>query len=213
MQSVEPKLNTDIFGSLSRLGTTESPFPTRTKAIAIRKGFDTFNARKRSRSKRLIRPENAQCIVDHMPKLEGDRLHAIAGGDFIFGSLFETITREERATRVYLSTLSLSAVNVDDLARSVAEERIGSLWILVSDYFSKTNQNIFTKLERVAGPRIILGVARTHAKVALFDFGKRKLVIESSANLRSSGNIEQISAFADAELFEFHREWIEGCMP
>ena len=52
--------------------------------------------------------------------------------------------------------------------------------------------------------------ARNHAKVALFDCG---LVIETSANLRSSDNIEQITAVHDVELYDFHREWIAKLIP
>ena len=37
----------------------------------------------------------------------------------------------------------------------------------------------------------------------------RRLTFESSANLRSCMNIEQVSAFGDPGLHDFHRTWID----
>ena len=78
--------------------------------------------------------------------------------------------------------------------------------------FEKTNVGIFQHLTKAAAdhPALTIATARTPAKVALFQFGKNdRLTIETSANLRSSQNIEQITAIADPALYAFHRQWLD----
>ena len=179
-------------------------------------GFDVRKAQSRAFRKKLIHPKNAQALTDAMPREEGDRIHAIVGGDFIFGDLLCMICHAEPVKRMAVATLSMSIRNIDGLVECLDRNEIESLELLLSHYFVNSNekerQRIKEAQARLGNDRMKLGAARTHTKVTLFEFPDRKLVIEASANLRSSDNVEQISAFCDAELFDFHAEWISSLM-
>ena len=81
---------------------------------------------------------------------------------------------------------------------------------MVSDYFKSSDRTIFADCRRKLesrGQRVL--VCRSHAKLLLFSAADgRQLVVETSANLRSSQNHEQFSIIADAELLDFHRSWL-----
>jgi len=111
----------------------------------------------------------------------------------------------------------MSMQNINSLIENLERNEVEELELLVSHYFVNSNEKERVKIkgaqERIGHDRMRLGAARAHTKVTLYEFGDgQKLVIESSANLRSSDNIEQISLFADAELFDFHAEWIGKLM-
>jgi hypothetical protein len=57
-----------------------------------------------------------------------------------------------------------------------------------------------------------IAALRTHAKLLLIATGEARIVVESSANLRSCHNVEQATVFNDAELFDFHRKWIDDLL-
>lgn len=203
-------MDTDLLAAFGRLDgpRAEGTFEVKTRSLPIHRQKDAPKAKARAMRRKLIRPENAEAILDAMPRTEGDRLHVITGGEFIFGDLVAMLCQRRRPAEVALSTLSMSNRNVESLLTALETREIGRLFLLVSHYFAKTNTEIFVHLENAVSDHFRLAIARTQAKVSLFDFGTEKLVIEASANLRSSDNIEQISAFADADLWAWHREWI-----
>ncbi len=190
-------------------------FAIKRRILPAKRAFDAKNARDRSRRRALVKPENALAILDALPAKEGERMHAVTPGDFVFCDLLTAICRKLKPEALYLSTLSMSKKNADAICAEVAAGQPPRAMLLLSNYFAGTNGEIFDHLKRRAEqtPGVTVGTLRTHAKVALFDCGAAgKLIIETSANLRSSDNVEQISAFMDADLFEFHRGWIEGAI-
>ena len=57
------------------------------------------------------------------------------------------------------------------------------------------------------GNKFQLSIASVHTKTAQFEtLGGRKVVIHGSANLRSSGNIEQFTIEENPELYDFYDE-------
>lgn len=163
----------------------------------------------RRKLRKLIKPENALALIPHLPVTGEERLHALIAGDFVYCDLLTAIVAQLGAPRsIWCATLSLSQKNV------LALEALAGgcpVTLLVSHYFSRTNAAIFAALRAVETrtPGLAVHVARSHCKVTLFDFQDRPLVVEGSANLRSSGNLEQVSVFCDRGLLDFHREWIE----
>ena len=141
----------------------------------------------------------------------GSQLHAVTPGNFVFCELLIQLCAVIKPKLLTLATLSLSLGNVDALKLAIDDGRITRLDFLISDYFANVNKQIMAHLEQSAiGRNWKIGKARNHAKVALFDCG---LVIETSANLRSSDNIEQITAVNDPALYDFHRAWIGKLIP
>ena len=159
-----------------------------------------------------MKPENAAEILAKLPMPPDEALHVITPGNFIFCDLITAIAVRFPVRRMLISTLSFSKRNAEALCGLIANGNVGSIGMLTSNYFAKTNAEILAHFEQGAAKtgEIQIGIARTHAKVTAFEFtdGKR-LTIETSANLRSSDNIEQVSLFADVPTFDFHAEWIQ----
>jgi hypothetical protein len=63
-------------------------------------------------------------------------------------------------------------------------------------------------MERLAG-FASLSVARNHAKIILVSYDDNWFTFETSANLRSSDNLETMTIFNDREIHDFHAEWID----
>lgn len=186
-----------------------SPFEVEDASIT-RRTFDAINARARAARRALVKPQNAARLVGEIAGLEaGDRLHAITPGHYVFGDLLTQLVDRLRPDELHVVTLSLSIANVDAVAGLLDGCKVGRVAFMVSNYFASTNKEIHAHLIARAAERAErwkVAVTRTHAKIAMVS---PRLVIETSANLRSSQNIEQITALADAELYAFHRAWMD----
>jgi hypothetical protein len=187
-------------------------FPVKSRGLTQRIK-DRHKKRDAAAVRKLIKPENSDIILDAFPVEPGDQLHAITSGDFIYGDfLLRLMERHGKPESVTITTLSMSQKNAERIASLLKKDPF-PLHIVLSDYFKSSNGKIFTAIQNFlidpAFPGFRLTVTRSHAKIALFKYPEKYFVIESSANLRSSNNIEQISVFQDRELHDFHIAWIE----
>jgi len=188
-------------------------FPVPTRGLTAHREFQVAKRRDAKAGKALIRPENADQVLDQLPALAGETLHALVCGDFVFCNLItRLVERLGPPAEITLATLSVSLKNLESLEgmlRACPELR---LHIVLSHYFQTTSKEIFIALETLIGEkfadRFTLTIGRSHAKVALIDYREHCFVIETSANLRSSGNLEQLAIFRERELFDFHATWI-----
>lgn len=110
-----------------------------------------------------------------------------------------------------ISTLSLSQNNVDSLVNLVEADYLQKLNLIVSDYFFSHERHdlvpyMYEELDK--NDMFQLSVARVHTKICLIETecGK-KITIHGSANLRTSGNVEQIVIERDVDLFDFNKSW------
>lgn len=152
-------------------------------------------------------------MIDALPKCEGEALHALVCGDFVFCNLITRIVdRLGKPSEITLATLSVSLKNLESLEAMLRACPDLKLHIVLSHYFQTTSKEIFIALETLIAEkfpdRFTLTIGRSHAKVALFEYGTHCLVIETSANLRSSGNLEQLAVFRERDLYDFHAGWI-----
>ncbi|MBP7951738.1 MAG: hypothetical protein KA004_19000 [Verrucomicrobiales bacterium] len=139
-------------------------------------------------------------------------IHAIIPGDFVFGDLLDRIAEKHGCPeRIDITTLSISERNVQTLLKLANHASAPELTLLLSYYFRSTNKDIFRAVETLLVPKANCRVAigRVHTKVILLDYPGRPLVIESSANLRSSNCIEQVTILCSEALLKFHRAWID----
>ncbi len=154
---------------------------------------------------------NAVELLSPLPK-PGETIHAIMGGDFAAWDLVPAIISMAglRVEELHIATLGFNAQNADHLARLIANGQVGHAVVLCSDYFAKSDAVTFreakAKLEAV-GSKLVS--TKNHAKVLAVDFVSCGYVVESSANLRSCKNLEQIAVTNDRALLEFHRRWIQ----
>lgn len=162
-----------------------------------------------------VKHDNAQAFVSEVGKriLAGETVHALLSGNFIFGEIFEALAVQNQVLIEDLtaSTLSISKENVDSLHNLMVAGYIGTLNLIVSDYYwSHNRQNapyIYEALD--IDQRFQLAVAGTHTKIALLKINGKKIVCKGSANLRSSRSVEEASFETNEELYDFHMAWHE----
>lgn len=148
--------------------------------------------------------------------LAGERIDALLSGNFIFGDVFEALAVEtgEPIDDLTLSTLSMGEENVVSLGRMLREGWLGTLNLVVSDYWwahNRRNAAFLAEHLDVDG-RFCLAVAGTHTKVALLAMGERRIVLHGSANLRSSRSIETVTVETSPELYDFHLGWHDAIL-
>lgn len=171
---------------------------------------------KRKHVKRFIRPENARSVVPHLPE-PGDHTHCILRGDFVLGDLIPAILDGStpgacRCDHARIATLGLSEYNAETLARLVKNRQIGRITMVVSHYFEQVNKStVYADVRRILDLDGCVDIItmRSHAKVITLQTENDNWVIEGSANLRSSDNLEQMTVYNDADLLAFHNDWID----
>jgi hypothetical protein len=208
-----PALNTDLASALAELDR-----PPRAGAFALEANrfrvIKRREARERAGIRKLIRPENAAAVVAHLPAGPEERTHALLRGDFVLCDMIPAIIAETGPLdHVRIATLGMSAANAAQLARLVRAGQIQRLTLVVSHYFQQVDRT--TVFAAVCDELAPLGampiVTRNHAKVILLPALRHphRLVIEGSANLRSSDNLEQVVIFNDQDTHDFHATWID----
>jgi len=164
---------------------------------------------KRKHVKRFIRPENARAVVPHLPE-PGDHTHCILRGDFVLGDLIPAVIENGWCAHLRIATLGLSEYNAETLAKLVKEGHVGEITMVVSHYFEQVNKStVYADVRRILENCCHFVTMRSHAKVITIDLGTDHYVIEGSANLRSSDNLEQMTIYNDPEIAAFHNDWID----
>lgn len=154
--------------------------------------------------------DNAVKLAENLRLDKGQRSDVIVGGNFIFGDFIEAyvVTHRAKCRKMTISTLSLSQNNVDSLRNILANDYVDELNLIVSVYFWGNERRslmpyIYEKLD--IENKFQLAVAAIHTKTAQFEtLGGRKIVIHGSANLRSSGNVEQFTIEENPEIYDFY---------
>lgn len=142
-----------------------------------------------------------------------DRYFIFLDGTFVFGDFIEAwIMRNDWYVKeLTISTLSMSENNVDSLKNLFVWGRVDELNLIVSDYFFSHERHLllpYLYKELDYENRFQLAAARVYTKICLIktECGK-DVIIHGSANLRTSGNVEQIVIECDQELFDYNYEW------
>lgn len=156
--------------------------------------------------------ENAAKLAKELRVTKGMRADAFIAGSFIFGDFIEAFLVENhaRAEHMTIATLSLSQENVDSLRTLMEKGYIGELNLVISVYFWGNERNslipyIYRELD--IDNRFQLAVAGSHAKTVSFEtLGGKKICIHGSANLRSSGSIEEFTIEENPALYDFYEE-------
>lgn len=133
----------------------------------------------------------------------------IMDGSFIFGDLLEAIFTQKliRAHRMDITTLSMSQENIDSLATLLLKGYVKELNLTVSDYFYAHERKSlvpYIQQELDIDNRFQLAVSGNHTKTIAAQLTNGiHLVFHGSANLRSSGNLEQVMIQDSKELYDF----------
>jgi len=114
-------------------------------------------------------------------------------------------------THLFIATLGFSRANIDNLCALMDAGRVGTLHLVGSHYFKATSAPTYQHAVDMLGKRSKARFTslRNHEKLLAMEFSDgRRLTIESSANLRSSENIEGMTLFGDPAVHAFHVGWI-----
>lgn len=170
---------------------------------------------RRVASRRFATLRQHQTALQHLDPLPrpGESLHGVTSGAYSAWSLATAIIellRPAIVEQMTVATLGFNRQNADSLCQLLDAGAVRHVLLLVSDYFRSSDRTIFADIRRdlqARGQRV--AIARSHAKLLLFQAGDKSIVLETSANLRSSVNWEQFCIADDPALLAFHRTWIE----
>jgi hypothetical protein len=172
---------------------------------------------KRRRTYDLSRVPNATRLLAPLPA-RGECVHAIMGGDFNAWDLVPAMRAllDRPIAELHITTLGFNHSNNGNLCDMLDAGDVGRVWVVCSEYFRDADRDCFAAAEtrlRERGQKIC--AVRNHSKILLFapEDSAARYVIESSANLRSCNNLEQLVISNDAALYKFHRGWIERLFP
>ena len=140
------------------------------------------------------------------------RNYVFLDGTFYFGDYIEAliVKHDLYVEELTVSTLSMNQNNVDSLKNLLVGGYVGKLNLIISHYFYSHEKwqlvpYIYENLD--INNQFQLIVMRTHCKICLIKTAKHDIVIHGSANLRSSGNIEQIMIENNKELYNFNYDY------
>lgn len=151
-------------------------------------------------------------LIDRLPERE-ESVHALMRGDFNGWDLVPAVLRlaaPATIAELCVATLGFNFRNAGELLGMLDKGDVGRVLFVCSCYFEKSCPKEFAALRDglVARQQGIVAI-RSHAKIlALRLTDDRCIVVETSANLRSCHNIEQLCMTESPALYAFHREWI-----
>lgn len=170
------------------------------------------------RTENQVKFDNAKKLAKKTDLREGNRYDVIVSGNFVFGDYIEAllVNYNIKCTELTITTLSLNQENADSLAMLMEKGYIDKLNLVISIYFYGHERNnlmpyIYEKLD--IDNRFQLAVASIHTKtVQMHTLGGKKIVMHGSANLRSSGNIEQFTIEINEDLYDFYQDMSENIL-
>lgn len=151
--------------------------------------------------------------IDHIPWAD-EAIHLAVSGRFALWHIVPAVLKLSgtRIDELIIATLGFSKRNISGLCELLDAGQIGRVYLLASHYFKGTSNEIYTHAQKLFSERpgkAHFASVRTHAKLLLFRLSDmRTITVESSANLRSCKNIEQMTLIGDPGLHAFHRGWI-----
>lgn len=187
--------------------------PTAAEAIGLGSQTRIVTRRKGAQYLNALGVKNAAALIQELPKA-GEVLHALMGGEFHAWDLIPAMQQlmGEAIAELYITTLGFNHSNNQALCDMIDAGTVQTAKILCSAYFQGADRDVFNAAkERLESRGQVLAAVRNHSKIILIKPAKSKsrFVVESSANLRSCNNVEQLSLFNCPDLFEFHKGWIE----
>ena len=143
-----------------------------------------------------------------------EALHLVVSGRFALWHMVPAVLElaAQPIAELRIATLGFSRKNVEALCRLIDEGQIRRAWLLCSHYFKGTSAQVYEFAADELGKRPTAAFCslRTHAKVLTIRLTDgRTLTVESSANLRSCKNIEQMTVIGDPAVHAFHAGWID----
>ena len=167
---------------------------------------------------RCLKYEYAQQLAADIEVKAGSRFFVIVSGNFIAGDFLEALVVKHNwhIKELTVSTLSMHQGNVDSLVNLVEGNFVDKLNLIVSDYFFAHERRglvpyIYEQLDKK--DIFQFAAAGTHCKIVNIEtHDGLKVVIHGSANMRSSGNIEQMQIDECPLLYDFNQDILQSIL-
>lgn len=164
------------------------------------------------RAPKLVAYEHAREMAREITLDNEHETFAFVSGNFVFGDLLEALVEERRISvrSLGIHTLSLNDENIDSIRNVLEMAPVERLDVILSNYWYAHEckrgglvEYLFGELD-LEGLELHVAFAGTHCKVITVETPKGNvLTMHGSANLRSSGNVEQIHISPDRGLYDF----------
>jgi len=155
---------------------------------------------------------NAAEALGNLPGPRHARHILVTGRFALWDCVPAIVAKCGRIQMLHVATLGFSKKNVESMARLLDAGDVAHIRLLCSHYFKGTSTEIYRFAAEELGKRKdraeFLSV-RTHAKLLLVKLHNRTLTLESSANLRSCKNLEQLTVIGDPAVHAFHAGWLD----
>ena len=159
-----------------------------------------------------LQSKNAVKEIASLPELE-ESLHIIARGNFPLWSIVPAVLKLSGGATIdsmHIATLGFSTSNATDLLSMLDAGQVKAVALVCSVFFERQNPAEYQMMAdglSARGQRIV--ALRSHAKVIAIALSDgRRFAVESSANLRSCRNLEQITFTQSPDLHRFHAGWM-----
>ena len=165
----------------------------------------------RRRNLSALRQEALEDFYRQLPAA-GESLHVVSNGRFDYFHFLPATLRllGRPAAEVYGSTWTMNRQNVLDLLRLLDAGQIGTAAIVTGTYFKRRETAVAnTLIEGLAERGLRYRAFQNHAKVLLLAAPPDWITIEGSANFTANPRLEQTVITNDADLYAFHRAWLE----
>lgn len=161
----------------------------------------------------MVKYKFAKDFADKIQIQKGSRYCAVINGSFIFGDFIEALVVKQNyhVKKMTIGTLSMSENNIDSLRNLLKGGYVDELDLIVSHHFFSHERNnlIQYAYEQLDfEDKFQLAVAGTHQKTCIIETHCGLfIVMDGSANLRSSGNIEHFRIEESKFLYDWMYEW------
>lgn len=158
--------------------------------------------------------ENAEYMADTIDYSKD--YFAFVPGNFVFGDFLEALIFKKQLcpSEVYITTLGMSQDNIDSIVNLVDYLHCKKVNLIVSHYFAGVERHKLMPYMRqeFAGKPIDVAVLQSHCKITLIFSHKGNVMIDGSANLSSSNNVEQFNISHDETKIAYTKRRLDNIM-
>lgn len=195
----------DIFGVEPKGIKTKST--KKSNPNVLRKIKEKIKQDVKNQLKEWIKPINGETIKKFIPDKNENVFFLMNGNCEFVDYIYYFVKEIKQVDEIYMTTLSVNNhtfCKLDKILPNITKN------ILISSYFLATDRTqILQKLKKENKLKNYeIGFFRNHTKMVLIKSKDNYFLFTGSANLRSSGTIEQFSIYNSRELFDFNKHWI-----
>ena len=150
-------------------------------------------------------------VIGTLPE-KGEEIALIVDGNFLGMDILNAVIElaGEPCKALHIATLSLNPENARQIAKLIDSGKILSATMVISEKFAKQSAETFNQIRaELDAVDVPVAVDRNHAKINLFDYGKKKYVMHGSLNLRRCMSFEQCVLAESEELYSFFLSFMD----